>query len=215
MWTRWTAVAGTAAIAAGLVLSCATAQKPVVAPAADPIARGKYLSVLGGCNDCHTPGGMYGGPDMERTLSGSELGWTGPWGTTYPSNLTPDTETGIGAWTEADIVKALKIGQRPDGSPLLPPMPWPNTAQLTDEDLAALAAYLKSIPAVKHAVPARVAPGVVAKGFHHHAAAARVGRSEGAPRRFRRRPGCGQLERVPAQDRGSQPVRAGNENARS
>jgi mono/diheme cytochrome c family protein len=161
MWTRWPAAAGAAAVAAGLVLSCATAQKPA-APPADPIARGAYLSIVGGCNDCHTPGTLYGGPDTTRLLSGSELGWTGAWGTTYARNLTPDVETGIGSWSEADIIKALKLGQRPDGSPLLPPMPWPNYSRMTDEDLAALAAYLKSIPAVKHVAPQALAPGRVA-----------------------------------------------------
>lgn len=164
MWTRWTAAAGVAALAAGLVLSCTTAQKPAEAPAAmDPIARGKYLTTTSGCVDCHTPGTLYGAPDMTRNLAGSELGWTGPWGTSYPRNLTPDVETGIGSWSEADIIKALKVGQRPDGSPLLPPMPWPNTARMTDEDLMAIAAYLKSVPAVKHAVPDRLPPGTVSK----------------------------------------------------
>ena len=51
---------------------------------------GKHLAVVTGCTDCHTPGTFYGAPDHARELSGSELGWTGPWGTTSPSNLTPD-----------------------------------------------------------------------------------------------------------------------------
>ncbi len=112
--------------------------------------------------DCHTPGTLYGAPDTTRLLSGSELGWQGPWGTTYARNLTPDPETGLGKWTQADIVKALRIGQRPDGSPILPPMPWPSYARLSDEDLHALAAYLKSIPAVNHKVPDRLPPGTKA-----------------------------------------------------
>jgi hypothetical protein len=96
---------------------------------------------------------------MERRLAGSEVGWTGPWGTSYARNLTPDSATGIGAWSEDDIVKALRTGQRADGSELLPPMPWPNYAQMTDEDAYALAAYLKSIPAVSHGVPDKLPPG--------------------------------------------------------
>lgn len=128
------------------------------------VERGKYLVTVGGCNDCHTPGTLYGDPDETRLLSGSELGWSGPWGTTYPRNLTPDKETGIGTWTEDDIVKALKTGQRPDGSPILPPMPWPDYAQMADEDLYAVAAYIQSLPSVSHTVPDRGKPGEAPKG---------------------------------------------------
>ena len=128
--------------------------------AADQLARGKYLSIVGGCIDCHTPGTFYGAQDTTRNLSGSELGWTGPWGTTYPRNLTPDPETGLGKYSAEDIVRAIRAGQRLDGSAMLPPMPWPNYAQMTDEDLLALATYLKAIPAVSHKVPDRLAPGI-------------------------------------------------------
>ena len=125
----------------------------------EKIELGRRLTVVTGCIDCHTPGTMYGAPDMSRNLSGSELGWTGPWGTTYPSNLTPDMETGLGAWTEEQLVTAFRTGKRPDGSPVLPPMPWPSFAQLTDEEAYAIAAYLKSIPPVKHAKVATLPPG--------------------------------------------------------
>jgi mono/diheme cytochrome c family protein len=125
----------------------------------DPVQRGAYLSFVGGCQDCHTPGTFYGAADTTRTLSGSELGWQGPWGVTYARNLTPDAETGIGSWTEADIEKALRQGQRPDGSPILPPMPWPNYARMTAEDMRALVSYLKSLPPVSHRVPDGVPPG--------------------------------------------------------
>lgn len=128
------------------------------------IALGAHLAVVTGCNDCHTPGGLYGAPDMNRTLAGSELGWAGPWGTSYATNLTPDVETGIGSWNEEQIVAALRTGQRPDGSPILPPMPWPNFAQFTDEEAYALAAYLKSLPPVRHAKPKNLPPGTQATG---------------------------------------------------
>jgi mono/diheme cytochrome c family protein len=128
------------------------------------VALGAHLVVVTGCNDCHTPGGLYGAPDASRTLAGSELGWMGPWGTTYASNLTPDVETGIGSWNEEQIVAALRTGQRPDGTPILPPMPWPNFARLTDEEAYALAAYLKSLPPVRHAKPANLPPGAKAAG---------------------------------------------------
>ena len=78
---------------------------------------------------------------------------------TYARNLTPDMETGIGKYTADDIVRALRTGRRLDGSPMLPPMPWPNAAQMSDEDIQAVAAYLKSLPAVSHKVPERLQPG--------------------------------------------------------
>ncbi len=123
------------------------------------IARGRMLTLASGCNDCHTPGSLYGAPDTTRLLSGSELGWNGPWGVSYGRNLTPDHETGIGTWTEAQIVTAFTEGRRPDGSPLLPPMPWPSFAHFPREDAEAIAAFLKSIPAVSHAMPPALAPG--------------------------------------------------------
>jgi mono/diheme cytochrome c family protein len=162
-WTRWTAamaVAGTGALCA-LAISCSTqkAEEAKMASAVDPVARGKYLTTICNCIDCHTPGTLYGAPDTTRALSGSELGWEGPWGVTYARNLTPDMETGIGKYTADDIVRALRTGRRLDGSPMLPPMPWPNAAQMSDEDIQAVAAYLKSLPAVSHKVPERLQPG--------------------------------------------------------
>jgi len=123
------------------------------------IARGRYIATVSGCNDCHTPGTLYGAPDMSRQLSGSELGWTGPWGTSYPANITPDTATGIGAYSADDIVNAFRKGVKKSGAPVLPPMPWQDFAALTDEDAYALAAYLKSLPAVVHKVPTNLPPG--------------------------------------------------------
>ena len=129
------------------------------APAEDQLTRGRRLTYTSGCMDCHTPGSFYGAPDTTRLLAGSELGWTGPWGTTYPRNLTPDSTTGIGTWTEDQIVTALREGHRPDGTPLLPPMPWPLYAHLTDSDAHAIAHFLKTIPPVHHEVPKVLKPG--------------------------------------------------------
>ena len=131
---------------------------------ADRIERGRRLTYTGACHDCHTPGTFYGAPDATRELSGSEVGWEGPWGVSYPRNLTPDMETGIGSWSEEDIVTAIRTGARPDGSRLLPPMPWPWYANLTDEEAYAIAAYLKSLPPIRHSVPTKTLPGVVASG---------------------------------------------------
>src|SRR5688500_1291038 len=74
------------------------------------VARGDYLATISGCKDCHTPGFFYGAPDSSRELSGSELGWSGPWGVTYPLNLTPDPDTGLGKWTDEQFVTALRTG---------------------------------------------------------------------------------------------------------
>jgi len=160
---RWFVLsASLAAVAAAFVtVSCAPHARRASASSttADTLERGKYLTTLMGCQDCHTPGTFYGAPDADRQLSGSEVGWHGPWGVTYARNLTPDRETGLGNWTRDQIVTALRTGQRPDGSPLLPPMPWPNYAGLTDADAQAIAAYLQSLPAVAHRVPDKIATG--------------------------------------------------------
>jgi mono/diheme cytochrome c family protein len=128
-------------------------------PKSKRVARGEYLTTVMGCNDCHTPGALYGSPDFKRRFAGSEVGWKSPAGVIYAANLTPDAETGLGKWSEQDIVNVLRTGMAPGGRVIQPPMPWPNFTQLTDDDAYAIAAYLKSIPAVSHAVPGHVAPG--------------------------------------------------------
>jgi len=131
---------------------------------ADLMKRGEYMTTVLGCGDCHTPGYFYGAPDPSRKFAGSELGWQGPWGVTYARNITPEPETGIGAWTEQDIVTVIRTGKRPDGTAVLPPMPWVDLASLTDEDALAIAKYVKSLPPVPHKVPDRMPPGVKATG---------------------------------------------------
>lgn len=156
------------------------------------IQRGGYLVNAIGCDDCHTPKIL--GPngevelDLNRRLSGhpanetlpeivdksilkdyalfssSFTSTTGPWGTSFAANLTPD-QTGIGNWTEENFLKAIKEGKLKglDGSrPLLPPMPWFVYKNLTDEDLKAMFAYLKSLPPVKNIVPAPIPPATEA-----------------------------------------------------
>src|SRR5262245_60154682 len=149
--------------------AAAPASKSKAAPAAAKptaavIERGKKLATFGGCVDCHTPGTLYGAPDFTRQLSGSELGWSGPWGTSYARNLTPDLETGLGYYKENEIILALKSGKRLDGKPMLPPMPWQNFASLSDADMHALVAYLQSLPPVAHQVPDAVPPGQAPTG---------------------------------------------------
>ncbi|MDH3254094.1 MAG: cytochrome c [Acidobacteriota bacterium] len=144
-------------------------------------ARGEYLVMVAGCNDCHTPWklGPHGPePDMRRMLSGHPEGmevpeapvtatgpWTwagtdtntafaGPWGVSYAPNLTPDENTGIGIWTEDIFVNTLRSGRHWGvARPILPPMPWQNFARMTDEDLTAIFAYLRFIPPVTNRVP--------------------------------------------------------------
>jgi len=129
-----------------------------------PLQRGEYIATIAGCNDCHTPAAFYGAPDFKRQLSGSELGWRGPWGVSYASNLTPDLETGLGTWTNVEIERALRSGVKKDGSPILPPMPWPSYSRLTPDDMGSLIAYLKSLPPIKHKVPADLPPNGMAHG---------------------------------------------------
>lgn len=151
------------------------------------IARGKYLVTTGGCDDCHTPK-IYTAngpvPDTTRLLSGFQQGgtlpaldvkyvapgnwvatesnfsaWVGPWGISYASNLTPDNATGIGALSEEMFIKTLREGKYMGvGRPLLPPMPWPTIGQMTDEDLKAIYAYLKTIHPISNKVPEPTPP---------------------------------------------------------
>lgn len=123
------------------------------------ITRGEYLVALGGCNDCHTPGYLLGKPDAARYLGGSEVGFEMPGlGVFHGPNLTPDPETGLGKWSMEQIVTAITTGQRPDGRILAPIMPWQAFANLTGEDARAMAAYLKSLPPVRNAVPGPFGP---------------------------------------------------------
>ena len=153
------------------------------------IARGNYLVQFGGCNDCHTPKVMTAMgpvPDTTRLLSGHPANqpvpqiedgltapgkwiltddgttmWFGPWGTSFTANLTPDSSTGLGAWTLDNFVKTMRTGKHlGTGRDLLPPMPWQGIASLNDEDLKAIFAYLKSIPPINNRVPNPIPPNM-------------------------------------------------------
>jgi mono/diheme cytochrome c family protein len=153
--------------AAGLMVALVAAGAASGAGAAgDEVARGRYLVMLGGCSDCHTPGNFFGKPDMGRFLGGSEVGFELPkLGVFYGPNLTPDAETGIGSWTSAEIVAALQTGKRPDGRILAPVMPWRALAQLTPADAQAIAAFLKSLPPVRNKVPGPFGPNETPTSF--------------------------------------------------
>jgi mono/diheme cytochrome c family protein len=130
------------------------------ARAETPAERGLYLVTITGCNDCHTPGALMGKPDQARLLAGSDVGFGDPSsGVVVGQNLTPDKETGLGNWSSDQIVTAITTGKIPNGRMLSPIMPWPALSQLAREDALAIAAYLKSIPAVKNAVAGPYKPG--------------------------------------------------------
>jgi mono/diheme cytochrome c family protein len=154
----------------------------------DLVARGKYLVTIGGCDDCHTPKVFTATgpvPDSTRRLSGHPANstlpeippnvlapdkwgglttndltaWAGPWGVSFTRNLTPDTATGLGSWTPEIFIKALRTGKdMGEGRDILPPMPWFNYAQMTDQDLRAMFAYLQSLKPIENAVPDPISP---------------------------------------------------------
>ena len=152
------------------------------------VERGKYLVMVGGCNDCHSPkvftkdGPV---PDTTRLLSGYPAGsplpqvpegiiapdqwgalttndltaWAGPWGVSFAYNLTPDSKTGIGDWPEEMFIKTLRTGKFMGMSrDILPPMPWQSLGQMNDDDLKAIFAYLKTLKPITNPVPAPLPP---------------------------------------------------------
>jgi hypothetical protein len=161
----------------------------------DPVMRGMYIVSTSGCTECHTPYvfnkdlGMPV-PDVTRFLSGhpptgpepsakvdpkTDLAFIGadftsfklPFGTVYSANLTPDKETGLGNWTEEMFVKAIRTGMHmgAEGRPILPPMPWPEFRNFTDDDLKAIFAFLKSIPPIHNPVADPKVPPPVIQGL--------------------------------------------------
>jgi hypothetical protein len=90
---------------------------------------------------------------------------------TYPANLTPDPDTGLGQWTAQDIFNALRNGKDRDGQYLCPPMPWPALRNLTDADIWAIAAYLKNIKAVQNEIPESEGPSPFPNGHGNWASA--------------------------------------------
>jgi mono/diheme cytochrome c family protein len=171
-------------------VAAATQARPrAAAQARSAVERGKMLVIGGACHDCHTPkklGPKGPEPDMDRMLSGHPenikvtapyrpasgsswavgisddlTAWSGPWGVSFPANLTPDTLTGLrsGVWTEALFIKALRTGKHMGTArDILPPMPWNFYGQLSDDDLKAIWAYLGTIPAITNHVPDPIPP---------------------------------------------------------
>ena len=114
------------------------------------LERGKYLADLTGCATCHTAVGPRG-PDMEHAFAG---GFEVPekFGTWRSPNITPDPKTGIGKWSDAEIARAIREGVRPDGRQLYPIMPYLLYNRMTDADVNALVAFLRSLPPVERVI---------------------------------------------------------------
>jgi hypothetical protein len=167
---------------AGLAAACRTTDDD----RASLVQRGEHLVKLGGCNDCHTPvvmGKNGPEPDRSRYLAGhpssltmppapalpegpwvavvgaTMTAWNGPWGTSFTANLTPDRETGLGGWTEADFIATARTGRHMGkGRPILPPMPIQVLNLYSDDELKAVFAYLQSLPPVRNQVPPPIEP---------------------------------------------------------
>jgi mono/diheme cytochrome c family protein len=124
--------------------------------AASEMQAGRYLVVVGGCNDCHTEGyrESRGATPEANWLTGRKAGYLGPWGTTYSANLRLTTQ----AITENDWVTMLRI--RRDA----PPMPWMNVNQISERDARAIYRYIRSLGAKGAPAPARLPPGQTPKG---------------------------------------------------
>lgn len=118
--------------------------------AENPVEAGRYLIKISGCNDCHTDGYLFNGgvTPEDDWLVGSAMGWRGPWGTTYPGNL----RLRVQELTEEQWVEMLKTRK------MLPPMAWPSVNSMSEQDLKAMYAYIKSLGPKGERAPVAVAP---------------------------------------------------------
>jgi hypothetical protein len=137
------------------------------------VEQGEYLVELLGCGACHTDGALVGSPDTNAPLSGSDIGiaFTTPLlnenpAVVYAPNITPEYATGIGGWSEDQIVDAFREGEGRHGSSLAPVMPWPGYSILSDEDAYAIASYLLHLEPVINRVPDNVPLGKKASGHY-------------------------------------------------
>jgi hypothetical protein len=153
-----------------------------------PVERGKYLATAGGCGDCHSPKAfaaagpvpdttkLYSGypsrarlPEIPKGILGPTqwgaittndmTAWAGSWGVSFAYNLTAHPATGIGNWDERLFIQTIRTGKFMGTSrDMLPPMPWQEIGSMTDDDLKAIFAYLKSLPPIENAIPAPIPP---------------------------------------------------------
>lgn len=105
------------------------------------------------------PAGVIGPEQWGAIMTHDLTAFAGPWGTSFARNLTPDTATGLGSWTEEIFIKAMRTGKdMGEGRAILPPMPWFNFALMTDDDLKAIFAYLRTLKPIENPVPDPIAP---------------------------------------------------------
>src|SRR5580692_3506528 len=109
------------------------------------VEKGRYLAVVGDCASCHTV------PGSGRPYAGGRAIDT-PFGNLVAPNITPDPETGVGSWSDADFDAAVRRGRRPDGSRLYPAMPYNAYTKMSRDDVIAIRAYLNTVAPVSHAV---------------------------------------------------------------
>lgn len=183
------------AVTVSLILSCTTLTNPQENPLnsykqltpatnldaptpgldSEDAVRGRYMVELLGCGTCHTDGALIGDPVDGHLLAGSQVGiaYTSPldgnWpGVVFPSNLTPDPETGIGNWTESELILMIRHGVDRYGVQQLPVMPWPAYARMSDEDAKAIAVYLRALTPVKNKIPVKTYPGTGSASAYVH-----------------------------------------------
>jgi hypothetical protein len=182
----WFAGLTTILLSVSAARAVSTTEVPKAAATPARIAHGAYLVRTMGCNDCHTPlkpGRRGPEPDMSRALTGHPEGlvmppapalppgpwawigaatntaFAGPWGISFSANLTPDKETGLGSWTEEMFIATMRTGRHQGkGRAVLPPMPVPILAALSDNDIKDLFAYLQSLKPVHNRVPGPIDP---------------------------------------------------------
>ena len=171
------------ATTAALALAVLAVTAPVYAQGGAQVERGRYLVQITGCHDCHSPKIEGMTPDLKRALSGRPgttplptaakgevhasldlTAWQGPWGSSVASNLTPDPATGLGTrYNEASFIATMRTGKKPNGTPIMPPMPSDVYKNMTDDDLKSIFAYLRTIPAIRNAVYAGITPAPAPK----------------------------------------------------
>ncbi|MDR7120907.1 hypothetical protein [Rheinheimera soli] len=144
-----------------IVLSLNSSDTQAVSSAVEPelnqlIKRGEYLARIAGCNDCHTTGYALtaGNIPKDQWLMGDQLGWQGPWGTTYPSNL----RLSMAKLTEQQWLNMAKTAQ------FRPPMPWFTLRDMEEHDLKAIYHFVQHLGPAGQPAPAYLPPGQAAKG---------------------------------------------------
>jgi mono/diheme cytochrome c family protein len=139
----WQVGRATPLLALGFALMGVASASAQGLPGGDVVAHGKYVfAAAGGCG-CHT--------EKDKPVNSGGRRYDGPFGSVYSTNITPDRQTGIGGWTDEQIITAIRLGRRPNGERLIPVHPYPVFNGMAEGDLRALVAYLRSLPAVNRA----------------------------------------------------------------